>query len=66
MSTMEEVIADFKNETASTLSDFSHQHLAWKIAEMMEEIPYFTYLLSESELTDEDLQWGKDQIAAAP
>lgn len=63
ISTMDEIISEMKNESGKTLSEFSHRHLAWEIADLMEEIPYFTYLLTESELTDEDVQWGKEQIA---
>lgn len=60
---MDEVISVFKETTGRFASELSHDMLAFKIAEQMEEMPPFTYLLNESNLTEKDLEWGKSRIS---
>jgi hypothetical protein len=61
---MDSVIEAFKDTTGTFASELSHEMLAFKIADKMEEMPPFTYLLNESNLTEKDLSWGKSRIAA--
>ena len=60
---MYNVIEILKGHPVATISEFSHQSLAWEVAEQMEELPPFTFLLKEAELTQSDLNWG-DQVIA--
>lgn len=60
---MDEVIETFMDVSATAASDLTHDMLAWKIAVLKEELPHFTYLLSQADLTDEDLRWGEEAIA---
>jgi hypothetical protein len=60
---MDEVISTFKDTTGTFASELSHDMLAFKIAAPMEEMPPFTYLLNESNLTETDLSWGKSKIS---
>lgn len=62
ISVMDEIICGFKGVNAKTASDVSHEELSWKLAEQMEELPPFTFLLSEGQLTSEDIEWANKVI----
>lgn len=52
------------NHTAKSISEETHS-IIWKIAEMGEEMPYFTAFASSSgEINEEDMQWAKSKIVA--
>jgi hypothetical protein len=59
---IDKIIDVFKGINAITASEISHSELGWQLAETMEEIPPYTYLLSEGELTEEDIAWAKEAI----
>jgi hypothetical protein len=59
---LEEIISAFSGATGTMVSELSHSHLAWKMAGLMEDLPHFTYLLTESGLEEKDLKWGGEQI----
>jgi hypothetical protein len=61
---MDEVIENFKDATGAAASELSHEMLAFKVADMMEDLPDYTFLLNESDLTEKDLAWGKSKVAA--
>jgi len=61
---LEEIISAFSGATGTMVSELSHAHLAWKMAELMEELPHYTYLLTEAQLEEKDLKWGRSQIAS--
>jgi hypothetical protein len=61
---LDEIISAFSGATGTMVSDLSHSSLAWKLADLMEELPHFTYLLTESQLEEKDLKWGRSQIEA--
>jgi hypothetical protein len=63
VATIDEVIEVFKGVNAATASEISHSELGWQVAGMMEEIPPFAYLLSEAELTEDDIKRAKEYIA---
>jgi len=53
------------NHTAKSISEETHG-IIWKIAEMGEEIPYFTaFASSVGEIDEVDVAWSKDQLAMA-
>ena len=59
---IDDIIDVFKGVSAATASEISHSELGWQIAGTMEEIPPYTYLLSEGDLTEEDIEWAKGCI----
>lgn len=62
ISDMEEIITAFSSANGTMVSNLSHDELAWKLAGLMEELPHYTYLLTEAQLEEKDLQWGKGQV----
>ena len=63
LSDLDEIITAFSGATGTMVSELSHSHLAWKMADLMEDLPHFTYLLTEAQLDEKDLKWGRSQIA---
>ena len=61
---MDEVIENFKDATGAMASQLSHEMLAFKIANVMEDLPDYTFLLNESDITEKDLAWGKSKASA--
>lgn len=59
ISLIDEVIEELSCFSASEVSGRSHDLLAWQIADMMEDLPPFAYLLTQSDLTQDDLTWGE-------
>lgn len=57
------VIDDCKDFTASKISDISHKELAWQLAKPFETLPFNTYLLTQSEIEEDDINWATDRIA---
>jgi hypothetical protein len=45
-------------------TDLTHDELSWKLAAQMEELPAFAYLLTESQLGQDDLDWANQVIHA--
>jgi|SRR5208282_442869 len=64
VSDLEEVINAFSGATGKMVSNLSHEELAWKLADLMEDLPHHTCLLSEAQLEENDLKWGRVQIEA--
>lgn len=63
VSLMDEVIKQCRTFNASEISDNSHNELAWQLAGPLEPLPSFTYLLTKSELNQDDLIWAEDRAA---
>lgn len=59
---MDMVIDDCKDLTASKISNISHNEMAWQLAELFEPLPLFTYLLTQSEIEEEDITWANEII----
>lgn len=51
---------DLRGRSASEVSDLSHRAVGWQIAEIGEDIPYETALLSDDPLTMEDVERGME------
>ena len=58
------IISECSKYSGNDLSNITHNMLAWQIAEPMQELPPFTFLLSAQAVTDSDIKWSKTQIAA--
>lgn len=56
------IIDVFENATAALASSISHDEIALKIAEDMEELPPYTFLLTRADLTEDDLAWAQKVI----
>jgi len=51
--------------TAKSISHSTHDRI-WELAEIGEEIPYYTIFASElGEITEEDIKWAKGQLKKA-
>jgi hypothetical protein len=51
-----------EDHTASSISDFSHNHI-WEAAQIGEEIPYEAALVYQlGEIEPEDMEWAKEEI----
>jgi len=59
ISLIDHIIVNLWNSTAKDVSDLSHEFVGWSLAGMGEVIPYETVLLKESEVTPEDIEYGK-------
>jgi hypothetical protein len=56
---IENVIDSMGSFDAKTLSDFTHNQINWQVAELKEELPFYSYLLTEEDLTPEDIEWAE-------
>ncbi len=59
---MDGVLSDIGDWSGSTASEFSHQFPAWQAAQNMEELPFFTFLLTSTPPSEEDVAWAKSEI----
>lgn len=57
------IIEELWGRTANQVSEASHG-IAWQVAHLQDSIPYEAALLSDEELTPDDVQWAEEQIAA--
>lgn len=62
ISFIDEVINEFRDTNATIASLMTHELLAWKIARPTEELPFHTFLLSEADLTEHDIDWAIKSI----
>jgi hypothetical protein len=60
ISLVDEVIEDLRGRSAKEVSDLSHRAVGWQIAEVGEDIPYETALLSDDPLTMEDVERARE------
>jgi len=51
---IDEVIDWFGEQNATDISNYTHDSLAWKLADNYEELPFFTFLLTSKPPTDKD------------
>jgi hypothetical protein len=51
------------SHTAKSISDRTHNE-AWLMAEMGEDLPYYTVLARPGEITEDDVAWADERIAA--
>lgn len=59
---IDRVIAVVATHNANSISEISHRFLAWKLAENMEKLPYYTFLLTSKAPTDSDIAWANSEI----
>lgn len=60
---IDDMIEVFKDVNAVIASEMTHDLPAWQIARPMEELPFSTFLLCQSDLTQKDIDWANRVIA---
>lgn len=55
---VDQILDRHRNDRATELSNLSHDFPGWALAEMNEEIPYYTVFSSRTAPTQEDIDWG--------
>ena len=58
ISLIDNVIDSLRGATATEVSDLSHKFIGWQLAEQGEDIPYEVSLLSETTVTEDDIEYG--------
>ncbi|KAA6440270.1 DUF4065 domain-containing protein [Dyadobacter flavalbus] len=59
---IDEVLKNICDISATDISDFSHQFMAWKYARDREELPLFTYLLTYKTASENDRNWANSKL----
>jgi hypothetical protein len=59
---IDQVLAKLSGHNATSISNFSHTFLAWKIADNLEELPYYSFILTSKTPSDEDILWAKEKV----
>jgi hypothetical protein len=57
---IDNVIRQLESFNATTISNISHSEISWELADKMEDLPFYTYLLDEDELNDRDIKWAQE------
>ncbi len=60
---IDSVLDLLKDKNATQLSFISHSHPSWQFARQNEELPYYSFLLSSLNPTEDDISWAKKSIA---
>jgi hypothetical protein len=60
LAVVELAIQQFGHETASRLSELSHQEVGWRLASWKEPIPYRTVYLGKGRVSETDLRRGEE------
>lgn len=60
---VDDVIRSISNFSATEISEYSHDRV-WLLANENEEIPYFTFYVSEpGEINEDDLDWARKSLS---
>ncbi|MBI1387408.1 MAG: DUF4065 domain-containing protein [bacterium] len=57
------VLDQLEEQSATQVSDLSHKFSGWQLVNIGEDIPYHTVLLSDSEPSQEAIEYGKKLLA---
>lgn len=52
-----------EQHTATSISKASHDHI-WKMAEIGEELPYYTVFATPGEITEDEREWARTELEA--
>jgi hypothetical protein len=55
---IDEVIDSLCDQTATEISDYTHEFISWKFADQDEELPLYTFLLGRTEPELKDYDWA--------
>jgi hypothetical protein len=56
---VDQALRYFRNMNATEISDLSHEFVGWQAVMERETIPYFSVLLDNRDLTEQEKKWGK-------
>jgi len=59
---VDSILFSVQDWTGIQASDISHKFPAWQAAENKEPLPFFTFLLSAKDPSEEDIKWALSQI----
>jgi hypothetical protein len=59
---IDQVLEMLATHNASTVSDLSHKHVSWQVSENMDELPYYSFLLTSRPANELDLKWAQEEI----
>lgn len=59
---MDNLLAGIANHNATSISEFSHTFMAWELASNMDELPFFTFLLTSKLPSENDVNWATGKI----
>ncbi len=57
-----DVLESISDSSATEISDYTHQFIAWIFANNKEELPFYTFLLTHTEPDSKDYQWANKAI----
>ena len=55
---IDEVLESISNMNATDISELTHQFVSWKVASDKEELPFYTFLLTQAEPSSADFEWA--------
>lgn len=55
---IDDVLEKIGNMNATEISELSHKFISWNVAGDMEELPFYTFLLTKAEPTEADHEWA--------
>lgn len=56
------ILNDLRDLKGTQASDLSHQYPAWQVAGQKEVLPFYTFLITSKEASDEDIKWANSQF----
>ncbi|HTR31975.1 MAG TPA: Panacea domain-containing protein [Puia sp.] len=59
---IDQVLEMLATHNASTISDLSHRHVSWQVSENMDELPFYSFLLTSRPPNEFDLKWAQEEI----
>lgn len=59
---IDQVLEMLATHNASTVSNLSHKHVSWQVSENMEELPFYSFLLTSRPPNELDLKWAQEEI----
>ncbi len=59
---IDQVLAKLSGYNATGISNYSHTFLAWKLASNMEELPFYSFILTSKTPDESDILWAKNKI----
>jgi len=59
---IDQVLGMLAAHNASSISDLSHKHVSWQVSENMDELPFYSYLLTSRPPNELDIKWAQEEI----
>jgi len=59
---IDEIIESIGNMNATDISELTHQFISWIVANDKEELPFYTFLLTQSDPSKADYEWANKVV----